>query len=181
MQILTNINQSLISPDWLWWSIKDKTMTIFDDGDIPFEASTVDQAATAVVRSLLPEHYEATRNRFVYVRSAVLTPNALLGYLKKYAGTEWKVEHRSIEEMSKDGQEIFHQEINNDQGPGKRFIDSLILMVSAALMGNGGVNQFGDKTKVWMDRLGMVEEDPDHIIREVVQKWQSGQLDSWSG
>lgn len=155
-------------------------MTIFDDGNVPFEATTVSQAAEAVVKSILPEHYDATRNQFVYVRSAVFTPNVLLDHLKKHIEGDWKVEHRNIQELAAEGQKIFHEEMDSGQAPGKRFLDAIILMVSAALMGNGGVNQFGDRTKPWMERLGMVEEDPGHIVKRTVEQWRAGALSNWS-
>lgn len=160
-------------------------MTIFDNGDVPFETTTLDRAAETVVKSLLPEHYGATRNSFVYARSAVYTPNQLFGYLKKYVGGEWQVDHRDISILASEGQKAFYEEINSGQpsevvGKSKKLFDSIITMVSAALMGNGGVNQFGDKPKPWMDELGIVEEDPEEIIKRTVQQWKAGKLDSWS-
>ncbi len=41
-------------------------------------------------------------------------------------------------------------------------------MISAALMGNGGVNQFSEKTGYWMEKFGLKEQDPESIVRDVV-------------
>ncbi|KAK5079769.1 hypothetical protein LTR70_009184 [Exophiala xenobiotica] len=170
------IDFSLTNPDWPWWDIKNKSFTVFDDGNTPFETSTIDNAARAVVSTVLPEHFDRTRNEFIHVHSAVYTPNQLLRYLKKYTNTtdaDWKIKHEKIGEMAARGQKAFQEEATSGAPPevftkSQKFQGAIINMISAGLMGNGCVNQFGEKTGYWMERFGLKEEDPEQIVRDVV-------------
>jgi hypothetical protein len=167
------MTQSFKDPGWRYWNLQERRFTIFDDGDIPFEVSTVDQTAKAIVASVHPDNLEATRNQFVHVRSATYTPNQLLKYLKACTDDNWTVRHVDIQQLASQGQKAFREESSSGEPPevfAKRtkFIDAVIDMVSAALMGNGGVNQFGDKVEPWMKRFGLKEEDAEHLIRNLV-------------
>lgn len=156
-------------------------MTIFDKGDIPLEVSTIDRAAQGVVASILPEHIEATKNTFVYVRSMVITPNQLFKCLKKRTKTsdkDWKVDHVDIQKLATDGQNAFFEAVNSGDPPevfgrSEEFMNSLVKMVCAALMGNGGVNQFGDKPMQWMQRFGMVEDELEIVVKDAVEKLEA--------
>jgi len=149
---------------------------VFDDGNTPFEASTIDTAAKGVVSTILPEHIDSTRNQFVHVHSTLYTPNKLFGYLTKYTNTtdaDWEIKHENISEVAARGQKAFREEATSGAPPEvftktTKFQSALINMISAGLMGNGGVNQFGEKTGYWMEKFGMEEEDPEKIIRDLV-------------
>ena len=165
-----------MDPAWPWWNVKTRKFTIFDNGDTPFETSSLDLAARAVVCTILPEHIEHTKNRFVHVRSATYTPNKLLGYLKKYTGTtdaDWDIKYEVIADVAARGQKAYREETTGGNAPevfskSKKFLGGIVDMVSAALMGNGGVNQFHEKPGPWMKRFGLSEEDPEEVVRDVV-------------
>lgn len=168
-----DVSQSLKDPSWRYWNLQQRRFTIFDDGDTPFEASTLNQTAKAVVASIHPDNLEVTRNQFVYVRSTTYTPNQLLKYLKDCTDDNWAVEHTDIQQLASQGQRAFHEEVSSGQPPEifakhDKFQTAIIDMVSAALMGNGGVNQFGGKAEHWMKRLGLEEEDPERLVRSMV-------------
>lgn len=154
-------------------------MTIFDDGDTPFETTTLNQAGKAVVAAILPENLEVTKNEYMHIRSAVFTSKQLLESMKKYTKTtekDWTVEFVNLKELGEQGQAAFHQEINSGQPPevfskSEKFMGALSDMITAGLMGYGGVNQFGDKPKPWMERLKLFEEDAEEIVKKVVEGW----------
>jgi len=125
---------------------------------------------------MLPEHMESTRNQFVHVHSATYTPNQLLGYLKKYTNTtdaDWSIKYVKIGELAAQGQKAFREEASSGAPPEvftktPKFQGAIISMISAGLMGNGGVNQFSDKTGYWMEELGLREKDAEEIVRDIV-------------
>ncbi|KAK5940606.1 hypothetical protein PMZ80_007023 [Knufia obscura] len=170
------IDFSLKTPDWPHWSLKDRTFTTFNDGNVPFETSTLDTAARAIVGTILPEHIESTKNQYIHVHSAVYTPNQLFGYLKKYTNTtdaDWKIKHVDVGDMAARGQKAFGEEASSGQPPevftkSDKFQGAIGDMIVAGLMGNGGVNQFGEKTGYRMGKFGIEEGDAEGIVREVV-------------
>lgn len=135
--------------------------------------STIDQTAKAVVASILPDNLEATKNQFVHVHSTTYTPNQLLRYLKNSTDDNWTVGHVDIQQLATQGQTAFREEASSGQPPEvftkhAKFQTAIIDMVSAGLMGNGGVNQFGSKVEPWMKRFGLEEENPESLIRGLV-------------
>lgn len=170
---VADVTQSLQDPSWRYWNLQQRRFTIFDDGDVPFEVSTLDQTAKAVVASIQSDNLDATKNQFVYVRSTTYTPNQLLGYLKDCTDDKWTIGHMNIQQLASQGQKAFREEVSSGQPPEvfakhDKFQTAIIDMVSAALMGNGGVNQFGGKVDHWMKRFGLEEEDPERLVRSMV-------------
>lgn len=94
-------------------------------------------------------------------------------YLKDCTDEKWNVGHVDIQQLASQGQDAFREEVSSGQPPEvfakhDKFQTAIIDMVSAALMGNGGVNQFGDKVEPWMKRFGLEEEDAKGLIRDIV-------------
>lgn len=171
------MNQTATHQDWPWWSVQDRKMTIFDVGNTPFEGTTVAQAARATINAILPQNIEQTRNTYIHVRSAVWTQKQLLRLMQKYTDTtdqDWKFDHVSVPELAAKGHKILNDEISSgktadDLLASQNFQGAVGSLITAALMGNGGVNQFGDKPQTWMERLGLAEEDPEDVVRAFVE------------
>lgn len=79
-------------------------MTVFDGGDVPYEASNLAQIGRAVAAILSPDHFEKTSNQYVYINSFTLTQNSVIKALEKATGSKFKVTHMSSEEVWKQGQ-----------------------------------------------------------------------------
>jgi NmrA-like family len=169
----TNILQVSKVPEWPWWDVKNRTFTRFDDGDAILEASTLDQVGRAIAAVLSPENTEFTRNTFVYIHSYVLTQNKLLDMFKAITGdNNWAVTPSKVEDINRLGKEKFFR-LTKDKsldelGDVPEFQMAIVLLISSGCFGLGGVNQFGSKSKYWMDKLGLTEEDPEAVFRRVV-------------
>lgn len=83
------------------WNMAENTATIYDGGDIPFEATTLAQIGKAVVQVL--KHPEATKNRHVYVNSFTTTQNEVVHALEKATGKTLTVKTASVEELYQEG------------------------------------------------------------------------------
>jgi nucleoside-diphosphate-sugar epimerase len=80
--------------------VKKHTATLYNGGDVRFSATRLEDVASAVVGVL--GNLEGTRNRLVYVHSAVVTQNQLIGYVREKDGKEWDVVVRETEVVKKE-------------------------------------------------------------------------------
>jgi hypothetical protein len=76
------------------------TGTLYNGGDIPFSTTTLADVARAVVGVI--GNLEGTKNRILYVHSAVTTQNTLVEYSKDIDGKEWEVSVKDTEEIRKE-------------------------------------------------------------------------------
>ena len=158
---------------WPWWNIKNRTFTRFDDGEAAFESSSLTQVGKAIAASLLPENTAATRNEYIFVHSYSLTQNRLLDILKQSTGDDnWNVTQNTVSEVNAAGKEIFHRWTKDksldELGDVPEFQMAIVLMITSGCFGLGNVNQFATKTKYWMEKLGLKEEDPEALLMQVV-------------
>ncbi|KAL4965261.1 aromatic alcohol reductase [Aspergillus stella-maris] len=73
---------------------------LYNGGDVRFSATLLSDVARAVVGVV--ECLDETRNRVVYVQSAAVTQNQLLGYVKERDGKDWNVTVKGTEEVRKE-------------------------------------------------------------------------------
>ncbi|TFB02639.1 Pinoresinol reductase 1 [Trichoderma ghanense] len=78
-------------------NVPERTAIIYNGGDVPFSATNLDTIGRAVVGVI--EHLPETANRPVYIHDAVVTQHQLIRYAQEKDGREWKVTHKSTEEM----------------------------------------------------------------------------------
>jgi putative NADH-flavin reductase len=89
--------------DWVLQStpilmdVKEKKATLYNGGDVKFSTALLSDIAKAVVGII--EKQEETRNRVVYVQSAVVTQNQLIGYAKEKVKGEWSTTFKGTEDM----------------------------------------------------------------------------------
>jgi nucleoside-diphosphate-sugar epimerase len=86
------------------------TATLYDGGDVPFSATTLADIAKAVIGVI--EKLDETENRLIYIHSALVTQNQLVGYIKDKDGKEWTVVRKETETVK---QESF-RELEKDDG-----------------------------------------------------------------
>lgn len=75
--------------------------TVYNGGDVPFSASLLDDIAKGVVG--IVNHQAETANRAVFIQSAVVTQNQLIGYAKEHDGKDWQLTQASTEQIRLDG------------------------------------------------------------------------------
>ncbi|KAL4789078.1 hypothetical protein BDV19DRAFT_397527 [Aspergillus venezuelensis] len=77
--------------------------TLYNGGDVKFSATLLSDVARAVVGVI--GHLVETKNRVVYVQSATVTQNQLLGYAKERDGKDWHVTVKGTEEVRQESLE----------------------------------------------------------------------------
>ncbi|RPA91163.1 NAD(P)-binding protein [Choiromyces venosus 120613-1] len=81
--------------------IPNKKATILDGGNTPFSTTILSDIGQSVVGILA--HPEETKNRYVFVQTAVTTQNKLLAAAEKITGEKFAVEHQNTEAIEKEG------------------------------------------------------------------------------
>jgi hypothetical protein len=72
-------------------------VVMYNGGDVRFSATLLADVAKAVLGVIEIGGLEETRNRLVYVHSAVMTQNQLIRYAKDKDGREWDVAVKETE------------------------------------------------------------------------------------
>lgn len=141
------------------WDLQSQRATIFDSGVQRFEATNVRQIGRAVASTL--QHLAQTKNRYIYVNSFTLNQNQVLAALEKASGKKWEVTRSTVKDLATTGHETLRQ---GDTVKGAAEV------ITAALYGNGGLNDFGSRTAFYNEVLGLPKEDLDTIIKELLEK-----------
>ncbi|KAI9879479.1 MAG: hypothetical protein M1830_008438 [Pleopsidium flavum] len=137
----------------------DTKATIFDSGDQPYEATNVRQIGKAVASTLL--HLPQTENKYIYVNSFTLTQDEVLAALEKASGRKWDVTRSTIKDLAASG----HEKLRKGD-----IANGAVETITAAIYGNGDVNDFGDITALYNEMLGLPKEDLDMVIKGLVEK-----------
>ncbi|KAI9665554.1 MAG: hypothetical protein M1831_001697 [Alyxoria varia] len=144
---------------FMGWNIPDRKVTIFDTGDQPLCLTNLDLIAQTVVAVL--QQPEKARNTFVYVNSAFTSQNKILAELEKQLGQNFETDHARTQDLAAEGR--------------KRWADGELFagaynVILAALNGGWGLNEFEEKSKNWMQILGLEEEALETTIERVIAK-----------
>ncbi|CUS13186.1 unnamed protein product [Tuber aestivum] len=103
---------SLVNGPFFDWGLKvgflgidipNKRATLLDGGNTPFGTTNLSDIGQSVVGILA--HPEETKNRYVFVQSAVTTQNKLLAAAEKAAGEKFAVEQQNTEDLEREGNE----------------------------------------------------------------------------
>ena len=155
---------SLRVPGQVGWDIPNRRATIFDGGDVEFEATTVDKIGEAVAASLAPEYQATTANQYVYVNSLTTTQNEVLVALEKALNDIFTVDEASTKTLR---EKALERRLNNPRdiavGPD---------LALASLYGQGGINQYSKdeegNSRLWNDRLGLKNESLEEVVHKVL-------------
>ncbi|EED12198.1 conserved hypothetical protein [Talaromyces stipitatus ATCC 10500] len=129
------------------------TATIFDGGNIPYEATTLAQVGRAIAKSL--KKPELTKNQYVYVNSFTVTQNQVLAAIEKASGKKFKTSESTVEELFSGGAEQWKS--GNPMG--------VLAMIAGAVYGKGGLAQFSTKQGLWNEKLGLPQEDLNEVVK----------------
>lgn len=143
-------------PGFGGWDLGARTVTIYDGGDIPYEATTLAQVGRAIAKSL--ENPELTRNQFVYVNSFTLTQNKVLSALETVTGEKFTVSHSTVDKLWQGGD----AQLKAGQGLG------VLPMIAATIYGKGGVANYSVNRGLWNEKIGLAQEDLDEVLKSVV-------------
>ncbi|KAK2003693.1 NmrA-like family protein [Colletotrichum falcatum] len=134
-----------------------RTVTIFDGGDIPFDATNLGQVGKAIAKTL--KRPDLTQNQHIYVNSFTVTQNKVLEALEKATGDKFAVSRGSVEELWRGGA----AQLEQGQPLG------ILAMIAGALYGKGGLAYFSTTKELWNEKLALPQEDLDEFIGNYVR------------
>ncbi|KAI9887324.1 MAG: hypothetical protein M1823_000840 [Watsoniomyces obsoletus] len=140
------------------FDLQAKKMTIWDGGSPRFSSTTLPTIGKAAAQILLK--FEETKNRYVWIQSALVSQNDLKAALERATNAQWEVEQVKSEDMIKKGYELLPQGF-----PG---IALLILGTIFNANADTGSN-FTTHTKLDNDLLGLPKEDVQSVVDSVVK------------
>ena len=140
-------------PGYAGWNIDARTATIYDGGDIPYEATNLDQVGKAIAKSL--KNPELTRNQYVYVNSFTVTQNQVLEALEKTTGEKFTVSHGTVDGLWQGGADQVKE--GNVYG--------VLPMIAGSVYGKGGLGNYSVTQGLWNDKLGLPQEDLDEAVK----------------
>ncbi|PHH50095.1 hypothetical protein CFIMG_007527RA00001 [Ceratocystis fimbriata CBS 114723] len=143
---------SLNVPGFCGWDTKSRTATIFDGGNIAFEATNLDQAGRGIALSL--KNIDITRNQHVYINSFTLTQNKLLKALEKATGSTWEVSQGTVDGLWNEGAE----QVKNGNPMGT------LAQIAGTIYGKGGLANYSVSKGLWNDKIGLAGENLDDCL-----------------
>ncbi|KAL9095178.1 MAG: hypothetical protein Q9165_002434 [Trypethelium subeluteriae] len=141
------------------WDIPSRKATIYDSGNQPYEATNVRQIGRAVAGIL--QHPKETENKYVYVNSFTLTQNQVLAAIERESGESFQVTRMSTTELRDEGYRNIKE---GNLGLG------FPQVVSSAIYGHGGLNNFSASKELSNALLGLREESLNETIKEVLKE-----------
>ncbi|KAL1866620.1 hypothetical protein Plec18167_008950 [Paecilomyces lecythidis] len=141
------------------WDLAARKVTIFDAGDSQFDVSTLDRVVQSIVSTL--QHFEETKNTYVYVRSFTLTQNMLLEKLEHLSGKRFDITRASTAEIAARGAEHLRQGDLDNGYPE---------IVTAVGYGPWGWLDFKDRAVHWNRILQLPEENLEDTLLAVLKR-----------
>ncbi|OGM46175.1 hypothetical protein ABOM_004842 [Aspergillus bombycis] len=143
-------------PGFGGWNVPTCTVTIYDGGDIRYEATTLDQVGRAIAKCL--QKPELTKNQYVYVNSFTITQNETLHALEKVKGEKFSMFKGDVEKLWQEGAAKW----KDGQPLG------VISMLAGAIYGKGRLAQYSVTKGLWNEKLGLGQENLEEFLRSYV-------------
>ncbi|KAK1238095.1 hypothetical protein MKX08_002674 [Trichoderma sp. CBMAI-0020] len=145
-------------PGFGGWNLSTHSASIFDGGDIPYEATNLDQVGRGIAKCL--KNPGLTRNQHVYVNSFTITQNEVLKALEKNLKKEFTVSEGSVEQLWEEGA---------SQVKAREPL-SVLSMLSGAIYGKGNLAHFSSTRGLWNDRLNLPQESLGEFLGDYLAK-----------
>lgn len=143
-------------PSFGGWNIPARTVTIYDGGNIPYEATNLDQVGKAIAASL--KNSELSKNQYVYVNSFTITQNEVLKAVEKATGEKFTVSQSTAEELWQDGAAKLKG--------GQKF--GVLAMIASVFYGKGGLANYSVTRGLWNEKLDLPQENLDECLKKYV-------------
>lgn len=144
-------------PGFGGWNVPARTVTIFDGGDIPFEATNIYQVGKALAKCLV--YPKLSKNQYVYINSFTTTQNEVLKALEQVTGEKFTRSEGTVDELWNDGA----AKVKEGQGLG------VLGMIAGAIYGKGHLAQFSSTKGLWNEKLGLPQEDVIKFLQKYVE------------
>ena len=147
-------------PGGFGWNIPAGEVTIQDGGDVEWEATNVARVGEAVAAALSPEYQAVSRNQIAYINSFTVMQNNMLAVLERVTGRNFEVKQDTTQGL-RDRAFGRLQKNPSEQA-------AALNMVTASILGMGGINQYSEESELWNERLGSKEESLEETVRRVL-------------
>lgn len=143
-------------PGFGGWNVSARTVTIYDGGDVRYEATTLAQVGRAIAKSL--KKLELTTNQYVYVNSFTVTQNETLNALERVTGERFSVSKGNVEELWQEGAAKWKE----GQPLG------VMSLLAGAIYGKGGLAQYSSSKGLWNEKLDLEQENLEEFLRTYI-------------
>ncbi|KAH8776273.1 NmrA-like family protein [Diaporthe sp. PMI_573] len=143
-------------PGFGGWDLGARTVTIYDGGDIPYEATTLDQVGRGIAKSL--KNPDLTRNQFVYVNSFTVTQNDVLRALEKITGEKFTVSQSTVEDLWQGGD----AQLRQGQPLG------VLAMIAGTIYGKRGLANYSTNKGLWNQKIGLAQENLEEVLKSLI-------------
>lgn len=162
-------------PGLMGWDLPGRKVTIFDGGDVQYEATTMLQIGRTVAALLTAEHEDATKNKYIYVNSFTVTQNKVLNILEELTGDKFAVTHATRAALVKTGQESYSKAIAEGNTGDGDYVPGAMEMITAQILDNDGLNKYSKRRGLWNDKLGLPKEDLKTVLTQIVENAKNRQ------
>lgn len=157
-------------PGLMGWNVPEREAVIFDGGDIEYEATNVDQLGRAVAASLTDDHFEATKNNYVYVNSFTVTQNKILAILEELTGDKFAITHSTRADISKSGWETYNAAIAAGKIAEGGYFPGVLEIITGQILDKDALNGYSKRKELWNDELGLPKDDLKKTLAKIVEK-----------
>ncbi|KAF2171548.1 hypothetical protein M409DRAFT_50969 [Zasmidium cellare ATCC 36951] len=138
-------------PEIFGFDMAANKVTIFDGGNVEFEASTLSRIGEAIAAALSPGHLSDTANQVVFVNSFTTTQNEIVAALQNITKRRLEVEHDTTAAFRKRALKALEDDPEDWKPVGD--------LITASVYGQGDLNQYSKSPGLWNERLGLGKED----------------------
>lgn len=141
---------------FIGFDVPNQRVNLWDQGTARFAANSLHIIGKALVAILSPEHYEETKNQYVFLSGIDASQVDYLGAFERFTGKKWEINHidsDSVLERARRGE--------GDYG-------GVADLIKAAVFGKYGFGSFKDP---WNDRLRLPKEDLESVVKGVAESF----------
>jgi hypothetical protein len=145
-------------PGFGGFNVRARTATLFDGGNIAYEATSLDQVGRGIAKSL--KNIDVTRNQYVYINSFTVTQNDVLHALERATGEKFELSEGTAHGLWETGTE----QVKNGNPLGT------LAQISSAIYGEGGAANYSVDKGLWNDKIGLAGENLEAFVESYISK-----------
>ncbi|KAH6620580.1 hypothetical protein C7974DRAFT_426720 [Boeremia exigua] len=147
-----------LSRNFLEFDIKERSATIWDDGNTKFHATNIGDIGAAIVNLLSePNTLEKVKNTYVYISSFELTQNKILLELERATGTDFQVKRVKSEDIQRSAMESL----------AKGDVNAVLPLLQYIAWGNKGLGHFNTLSE---DGNALLLPSPQETFEETIER-----------
>ncbi|CAG9975064.1 unnamed protein product [Clonostachys byssicola] len=145
-------------PGFGGFNVGARTATLFDGGNVAYEATNLDQVGRGIAKSL--KNIDVTRNQYVYINSFTVTQNDVLHALERATGEKFEVSQGTARGLWETGAE----QVKNGNPLGT------LAQISSAIYGEGGAANYSVDKGLWNGKIGLEGENLEAFVESYISK-----------